>query len=68
MFRGEFARLARNRVRPVGADDTDAFDLTTIPTPLQRETLECLGIAGRMYPESRGPISAMVRQISRLAR
>jgi len=48
MFRGEFARLARNRVRPVGADDTDAFDLTTIPTPLQRETLECLGIAGRM--------------------
>jgi len=45
---GELATLARNRVRPVGADDTAAFDLTTIPTPLQREALERLGITGRV--------------------
>ncbi|MGB4782284.1 IS1634 family transposase, partial [Candidatus Methylomirabilis sp.] len=45
---GELATLTRNRVRPVGADDTAAFDLTTIPTPLQREALERLGITGRV--------------------
>jgi hypothetical protein len=45
---GELATLVRNRVRPVGADDTAAFELTTIPTPLQREALERLGITGRV--------------------
>ncbi len=45
---GELATLTRNHVRPVGADDTAAFDLTTIPTPLQREALERLGITGRV--------------------
>jgi hypothetical protein len=45
---GELATLARNRVRPVGAADTAAFDLTTIPTPLQREALDRLGITGRV--------------------
>jgi hypothetical protein len=45
---GELATIARNRVRPVGADDTAAFDLNTIPTPLQREALDRLGITGRV--------------------
>lgn len=45
---GELATLVRNRVRPVGADDTAAFELATIPTPLQREALERLGITGRV--------------------
>jgi hypothetical protein len=41
---GELATLARNRVRPLGGDDTASFDLLTTPTPLQREALERLGI------------------------
>ena len=45
---GELATLVRNRIRPVGADDTAAFDQTTIPTPLQREALDRLGITGRV--------------------
>lgn len=45
---GELATLVRNRVRPAGADDTAAFELTTIPTPLQREALERLGITRRV--------------------
>jgi transposase len=45
---GELATLARNRVRPVGADDTATFDLNTIPTPLQREALDRLGLPGRV--------------------
>ncbi len=45
---GELATLARNRVRPVGSDDAAVFDLTTIPTPLQREALERLGITRRV--------------------
>ena len=45
---GELATLTRNRVRPVGADNTAAFNLTTIPTPLQREAFERLGITGRV--------------------
>jgi transposase len=42
----ELATIARNRVRPVGADDSATFDMNTIPTPLQREALDRLGIAG----------------------
>jgi hypothetical protein len=45
---GELATIARNRVRPVGADGTATFDLHTIPTPLQREALDRLGITGRV--------------------
>jgi hypothetical protein len=45
---GELATIAKNRVRPVGADDTATFDLNTIPTPLQREALDRLGITGRV--------------------
>lgn len=45
---GELATLARNRVHPVGADDTASFELHTTPTPLQREALERLGISGRV--------------------
>lgn len=45
---GELATIVRNRVRPVGADDTASFELNTIPTPLQREALERLGINGRV--------------------
>jgi hypothetical protein len=45
---GELATLARNRVRPVDADDTASFELTTTPTPLQREALERLGVTGRV--------------------
>jgi hypothetical protein len=45
---GELATIARNRVRPVGADDAATFDLDTIPTPLQREALDRLGITGRV--------------------
>jgi transposase len=45
---GELATLARNRVRPVDADDTASFELHTTPTPLQREALERLGITGRV--------------------
>ena len=45
---GELATIARNRIRPVGADDTATFDLNTIPTPLQREALDRLGITGRL--------------------
>jgi hypothetical protein len=45
---GELATIARNKVRPVGADEAAAFELTTIPTPLQREALDCLGIKGRL--------------------
>ncbi len=45
---GELATLARNRVRPAGSDETAAFDLTTIPTPLQREALDRLGITRRV--------------------
>jgi transposase len=45
---GELATLVRNRVRPVGANHTAAFDLTTTPTPLQREALERLGITRRV--------------------
>lgn len=45
---GELATLARNRVRPVGADDTATFDLNTIPTPIQREALDRLGFTGRV--------------------
>jgi hypothetical protein len=44
---GELATLARNRVRPVGADDAACFDLFTTATPLQREALERLGSIGR---------------------
>lgn len=40
---GALATLARNRVRPVGADDTACFDLLTTATPLQREAFERLG-------------------------
>jgi len=43
---GELATIARNRVRPVGAGDTAAFDMNTIPTRLQREALDRLGITG----------------------
>jgi hypothetical protein len=45
---GELSTIARNRVRPVGADDTAAFELNTIPTPLQREALDRLGLPGRV--------------------
>ena len=45
---GELATLAKNRLRPVGADDDACFDLNTIPTPLQREALDRLGITARM--------------------
>jgi hypothetical protein len=44
---GDLSTLAKNRVRPVGADDAACFDLNTIPTPLQREALDRLGITGR---------------------
>ncbi len=44
----ELATLVRNRVRPVSANHTAAFDLNTPPAPLQREALERLGIAGRV--------------------
>jgi hypothetical protein len=44
---GELATLARNRVRPIGADDTASFDLLTTATPLQREALDRLGTIGR---------------------
>jgi transposase len=45
---GDLATLARNRVRPVGADDAATFEINTIPTPLQREAFERLGITGRV--------------------
>ena len=45
---GELATLSKNHVRPVGADDTAAFELNTLPTPLQREALERLGLSGRL--------------------
>jgi hypothetical protein len=44
----ELATLARNRVRPVDADDTASFELNTTATPLQREALERLGLTGRV--------------------
>jgi hypothetical protein len=43
----ELGTIARNRVRPVGADDTACFDLLTSATPLQREALDRLGNIGR---------------------
>ncbi|CAG0992936.1 hypothetical protein BURK2_02495 [Burkholderiales bacterium] len=43
----DLATLARNSVRPVGADDTACFDLLTTATPLQREALDRLGSIGR---------------------
>lgn len=45
---GDLATLARNRVHPVGADDAATFEINTIPTPLQREALERLGLTGRV--------------------
>jgi len=45
---GELATLARNRVRPVGANDTASFELHTVATLLQREALERLGLTGRL--------------------
>jgi hypothetical protein len=45
---GDLATLAKNRVRPVGADETATFEINTIPTPLQREALARLGISGRV--------------------
>lgn len=53
---GELATWTKNRVRP--ADDTSCFELTAIPTPLQREALDRLGITGRSQPEERGSFSA----------
>jgi transposase len=44
----ELATVARNRVRPVGADDNATFELNTIPTSLQREALDRLGLPGRV--------------------
>jgi transposase len=38
----ELATLARNRVRPAGADDAACFDLLTTPTSLQREAFDRL--------------------------
>jgi hypothetical protein len=45
---GDLATLAKNRVRPVGADETATFEINTTPTPLQREALARLGITGRV--------------------
>jgi hypothetical protein len=44
----ELATLVRNRVRPVGAGDSASFELHTIPTPLQHEALERLGVTARV--------------------
>jgi transposase len=44
----DLATLVRNRVRPAGTDDASSFELCTIPTSLQREALDRLGISGRL--------------------
>jgi hypothetical protein len=40
----ELATLTRNRVVPVGAPDSAAFEITAIPTPLQARALSLLGL------------------------
>jgi hypothetical protein len=41
----ELGTLTRNRVVPVGAPDTAAFDIVAIPTPLQARALSLLGLS-----------------------